>query len=102
MLRVEAVAECMGNHLVVHYPTMPGVGKTPQAVVATRCLEDSLHRSMMTTGLSVCKMEVAGETQGPSTSVGMTELRRLMSPTQAKVMLECPTRHFLGCPRRSP
>jgi hypothetical protein len=27
---------------------MPGVGKTAQAVVATRRLEDSLHASMMT------------------------------------------------------
>jgi hypothetical protein len=27
---------------------MPGAGKTSQAVVAARCLEDSLHASIMT------------------------------------------------------
>jgi hypothetical protein len=43
MLGVEAVAERMGDHVVGHHPTMPGVGKTAQAVVATRRLEDSLH-----------------------------------------------------------
>ena len=48
MLGVEAVAERMTDHLVDHHPTMPGVGKTAQAVVATRRLEDSLHASMMT------------------------------------------------------
>jgi hypothetical protein len=37
------VAERMGDHVVGHYPTMPGAGKTSQAVVATRCLEDSSH-----------------------------------------------------------
>jgi hypothetical protein len=48
MLRVEAVAERMGDHIIGHHPTMPGFGKTAQAVVATRRLEDSLHTSMMT------------------------------------------------------
>ena len=48
MLGVEAVAERMGDHVVGHHPTMPGVGKTAQAVVATCRLEDSLHASMMT------------------------------------------------------
>ncbi len=48
MLGVEAVAERMGDHVVGHHPTMPGVGKTAQAVVATRRLEYSLHASMMT------------------------------------------------------
>src|SRR5207247_6458339 len=45
MLGVEAVAERMGDHVVGHNPTMPGVGKTAQAVVATRRLEDSMHAS---------------------------------------------------------
>jgi hypothetical protein len=45
---VEAVAERMGDHVVGHHPTMPGVGKTAQAVVATRRLEDGLHAFMMT------------------------------------------------------
>jgi hypothetical protein len=60
MLGVEAVAERMGDHVVGHHPTMPGVGKTAQAVVATRRLEDSLHASMMTILPSLCKT-MAGE-----------------------------------------
>jgi hypothetical protein len=48
MLGVEAVAEGMGDHVVGHHPTVPGVGKTAQAVDAPRCLEDSLHASMVT------------------------------------------------------
>ena len=48
MLGVEAVAEGMSDHLVGHHPTMPGISKTAQAVVATRRLEDSLHKYMMT------------------------------------------------------
>src|SRR5262249_29830092 len=43
MLRVEAMAERMGHNVVGHHPLMPGVSKTAQAVVATRCLEDSSH-----------------------------------------------------------
>jgi hypothetical protein len=43
MLAVEAVAERMGDHVVGHHPTMPGASKTSQAIVATRCFEDSLH-----------------------------------------------------------
>jgi hypothetical protein len=48
MLGVEAVAERMGDHVVGHHPTMPGVGKTAQAVIATRRLEDRSHAFMMT------------------------------------------------------
>src|SRR5215471_7773435 len=55
MLGVEAVAERMGDHVVGHHPTMPGVGKTAQAVVATRRLEDSLHASMMTILPCLCE-----------------------------------------------
>src|SRR5229473_2040134 len=55
MLGVEAVAERMGDLVVGHHPTMPGVGKTPQAVVATGRLEDSLHASMMTILPCLCK-----------------------------------------------
>jgi len=40
----------MGDNLVGHHPTMPSVGKTAQAVVTTRCLEDGLHSSMLTSG----------------------------------------------------
>src|ERR1035438_8968420 len=55
MLEVEAVAERMGDHVVSHHPTVPGVGKTAQAVDATRRLEDSLHASMMTILPCLCK-----------------------------------------------
>ena len=50
MVGVEAVAERMGDHFVGHHPAVRGVGKTAQAGDATRCLEDSLHASMMTWG----------------------------------------------------
>jgi hypothetical protein len=57
MLGVEAVAEGMADHVVGHHPTMPGVGKAAQAVVATHRFEDSLHASMMTIGSSLRKCE---------------------------------------------
>jgi hypothetical protein len=37
----------MADHVVGHHPTMPGVGKAVQAVVATRHFEDSLHASII-------------------------------------------------------
>src|SRR5262249_47593971 len=43
MLGMKAMAERMGHYVVGHHPLMPSVSKTNQAVVATRCLEDSLH-----------------------------------------------------------
>ena len=55
MLGVEAVAERMADHVVGHHPTMPGVGKTAQAVHSTRHLEDSLHVSIMTIVPRLCK-----------------------------------------------
>src|SRR5882724_8866757 len=55
MLGVEAVAERMADHVVGHHPTMPGAGKTTQAVVATGGLENSLHASIMTIVPAVCK-----------------------------------------------
>jgi hypothetical protein len=55
MLRVEAVAKRMADHVVVHHPTMPGGGKTAQAVASARRLEDSLHASIMTIVPSLCK-----------------------------------------------
>jgi hypothetical protein len=45
---METVAERMADYFVGHHPTMPGSGKTAQAVDAARCLEDSAHDSMMT------------------------------------------------------
>src|SRR5258708_35136641 len=55
MLGVEAVAEGMADHVVGHHPTMPGVGKAAQAVVATRRIEDSLPASIMTIVPCLCK-----------------------------------------------
>ena len=48
MLGVDAVAERMADHVIGQHPSMPGVGETAQAVVATRRLKDSLHPFMMT------------------------------------------------------
>src|ERR1700674_4639190 len=59
MLGVEAVAERMADHIVGHHPTMPGAGKTAQAVVATRRLENSLNASMMTIVPCLCKTMAA-------------------------------------------
>jgi hypothetical protein len=47
-LWVEAMAECMGHHVIRHHTKKPGVGKTAQALIATRRLEDSLHEPMVT------------------------------------------------------
>jgi hypothetical protein len=70
MLGVEAVTERMADHVVGHHPTMPGAGKTAQAVVATRRLENSskrlnraggnlLNASIMTIAPCLCKMMAA-------------------------------------------
>src|ERR1700674_5388749 len=65
MLGVEAVAERMADHVVSHHPTMPGAGKTAQAVVATRRLENSLHASIMTIVPCLCKtMAAASSSRG--------------------------------------
>src|SRR5580704_1397182 len=45
---VEAVAERMGDNIVSHNPTVPGVGKTTQAVDAAGCREHSLHIAIIT------------------------------------------------------
>jgi hypothetical protein len=39
MLGVEAMAKRMRHDVVGHYPLMPSVSKTAQALVATRCFE---------------------------------------------------------------
>src|SRR5271155_2752196 len=64
MLGVEAVAERMGDHVVGHHSTMPGVGKTAQAVVTTRRLEDSLHASIMTILPCLSQLETGGQRAG--------------------------------------
>ena len=48
MLGMETVAEGMADYFVAHHATMPGSGKTAQAVAAACCLEHSAHASMMT------------------------------------------------------
>ena len=64
-LGVEAVAERVADHVVGHHPTMPGVGKTAQAVHSTRRLEDSLHASIMTIVPCLCKtMAAASSAEG--------------------------------------
>ena len=69
MLGVEAMAERMGHDVVGHHPLMPGVSKTAQAVVATRCLEDSLHVPM--TILSCIRNTLTpGGSKGAATSDG--------------------------------
>jgi hypothetical protein len=47
MLGVETVAEGMADHFVGPYPAMPGLGKTTQAVIATRRFEYGLHVSIL-------------------------------------------------------
>ena len=48
VLRMEAVAEGMGYHLVCHYATMPRAGKAVQAVASARRFKDSLHVAILT------------------------------------------------------
>ena len=64
MLGVEAVAERMADHVVGYHPTMPGAGKTAQAVVTTRRLENSLHASIMTIVPCLCKTMAAASSAG--------------------------------------
>jgi ABC-type lipoprotein release transport system permease subunit len=70
MLGVEAVAERMSDHVVGHHPTMPGVGKTAQAVIATRRLEDSSHAFMMTILSCLCKTMVPARSAGQGHPTG--------------------------------
>jgi hypothetical protein len=45
---MKTVAERMCDDVVRHHPTVPGVGKSAQALDATHRVEESLHASMMT------------------------------------------------------
>src|SRR5262249_42722497 len=54
----------MRHDVVGHYPIMPGVSKTAQAFVATRCLENSLHGPMMTILSWLCKTLTPARSQG--------------------------------------
>jgi hypothetical protein len=68
MLGMEAVAERMADHVVGHHSTMPGAGKTAQAVASTRRLEDSVHGSIVTVVPSLCK------TMAPASSAARNAL----------------------------
>jgi hypothetical protein len=70
MLGVEAMAERMGHDVVCHHPIMPGVSKTAQPFVATRCLEDSLHAPMMTILSWLCKTLTPAGSLGPRHPIG--------------------------------
>ena len=67
MLRVEAVAECMGDHVIRHDTVMPGFGKTAQPLVATRCFEDSLHEPMI--AILACRCNTAAASERCETQV---------------------------------
>jgi hypothetical protein len=71
MLWMETVAGRMADYLAGHHPTMPGSGKTAQAVDAARCLEDSAHASIMTS------VPRPGKT---TAAAGSTELRSGYAP----------------------
>ena len=64
MLGMEAVAEGMGNHVVSQHSTMPGVGKTAQALHSTGCFEYSLHPLIMTIVPSLGKTTTARRETG--------------------------------------
>jgi hypothetical protein len=50
--------------VVLIHPSVPGVSKTAQAFIATRCLEDSLHVPMMTILSCLCKALTPGPSRG--------------------------------------
>ncbi len=56
VLWVKTVAERMGDHVVRHHPTVPGVSKSAQALNAAYCVEESLHAFMMTILLGLHKV----------------------------------------------
>jgi hypothetical protein len=64
------MAESMGHDDVGHNPLMPGVSKTVQAVLATRCVEDSLHAPMMTILSWLCKTLTPAGSEGPRRTIG--------------------------------
>jgi len=76
MLGVKTMAERMGHHLIGHNPLMPGGRKTPQAVVATRCLEDSLHVPIMTILLSLFKTLTPARAHGAAISESVLNIVR--------------------------
>ena len=74
MQGMETVAERMADYFVGHHPTMPGGGKTTQALDAARCLEDSAHASMMTS------VPRPGKTTAAASSTGLRSCLRATLP----------------------
>ena len=92
MLRVKAVAERMGDHLVRHHAAVPGVGKTAQAVHATHRFKESLHASMMTILPRQYKaIQNRGGAFRVSSRHGAAYRRRLLSGREYSPLL-CPVR----------
>jgi hypothetical protein len=75
---METVAERMADYFVGHHPTMPGSGKTAQAIDAARCLKDCSYASMMTTVPRPGKTTAAGKVDRIT-----VVLRALLVPRQA-------------------
>ena len=94
MLRMETVAECMADYFVGYHPTMPGTGKTAQAVDATRCLEDGAHASMMTSVLRPGKTRAAASSTGLRSCLRATLPRLPLAPVHGPAgvpLYESPT-----------
>jgi hypothetical protein len=64
---------------------MPGAGKTSQAVAATRCLEDSLHASIMNNRPESLQGDGCGEFSGGETHPRHPMARLNMAPTLLQV-----------------
>ena len=83
----------------VHHPTMPSVGKTAQAVVATGRLEDSLHASMMTILRCLCKTMAPASSAVPRHPTGSANYgSRLVAKGLLTLIRPNPERR---CSRRS-
>jgi len=74
-MQVEAMAERMGHDVIGHHPLMPGVSKTAQAFIATRCLENSLHVTHDDNPF-VPVQDTAGGFTGPQHPMGWPSHRR--------------------------
>ena len=74
MPRMKTVAERMADYFAGYHPTMPGSGKTAEAVDAARCLKDSAHTSMMTS------VPRPGKTTAAASSTGLRSCLRATLP----------------------
>ena len=50
MLRVKAVAECMGHNIVVHHSLVPGGRKTAQSLIPACCFKYGTHALSLLAG----------------------------------------------------